>query len=556
MADIDELLTREAPLWRAAVQRADGPRVLLATSMGGFNHGAVTDKALALALTLRGARVEVFLCDGVAGCHLTKIGKEPPVQVMASDQRLRCASCVKLGEEAFAPLGLKVWRLSELLTAEDRAEAEGMAAAADSRTLKSLRLNGWKVGEHALAGALRYFARGDLAKEPQGDAVARKFLKAAVMTARGFDRLLAQRTFDVVSANHGIYVPQGVVGEVARARGVRVVNWNPAYRRHCFVFSHGDTYHHTMISEDVGSWRDLKLTPERLQTITGYLRDRREAKGDWIWFNKSADAPRQALAAELGLDDRPLIVALTSVVWDACLHYESNAFESLTDWMLQTVDYFKGRPDLQLVIRVHPAEVTGFVKSRDRMVKAIAKRFGKLPENIKVVPPESELSTYSLLDHANAVLLYSTKTGIEASAQGLPVVVAGEAWIRGKGFSRDATSPEGYRTILDTLPFQSRLSEAERESALRYAYHFFFRRMIELPFLADAGPAAFEIRLESLEELMPGRHPGLDRICDGILSGAPFVYDALDDDGPVAAWAPPRPGLFRGLAAAAGWLRR
>ena len=49
MAHIDELIAQDSALWAAAKARGEsGPRVLLATSMGGFNHGAVTDKALAI----------------------------------------------------------------------------------------------------------------------------------------------------------------------------------------------------------------------------------------------------------------------------------------------------------------------------------------------------------------------------------------------------------------------------------------------------------------------------------------------------------------------------
>ncbi|HEY5411447.1 MAG TPA: capsule biosynthesis protein, partial [Caulobacteraceae bacterium] len=525
----------------------------LATSMGGFNHGAVTDKALAIALTLRGARVDIFLCNGVPGCHLTKIGKEPPARMVESDLRKRCAVCIETGERTFAPLGLRTIRLSELLTAADRHEAQTVAAEIDLQSLKQAKLDGWKVGEHALAGALRYFALDELSSEPLGEPVARQFMKAAVLTARGLDRLLARGDYEVVSANHGIYIPQGIVGEVARARGVRVVNWNPAYRRHCFIFSHGDTYHHTMISEDVSAWERLELKGGRRDKIISYLRDRRQASGDWIWFNRAEDSSRQEIASKLGLDGRPLIVALTSVAWDACLHYESNAFESLADWTLQTIAHFASRPDLQLVVRVHPAEVTGFVKSRAKMAEFIARRFPALPENVKVVPPEDSLSTYSLIDHANAVLVYSTKTGIEASAQGLPVVVAGEAWIRNKGFSYDAVSPESYRAILDQLPFAKGLSSERRERAQRYAYHFFFRRMIELPFLADAGPAEFEIQIESLQSLAQGACPGLDCICDGILSGAPFIYDAIGPQ-PGSEWglSPFRRPWLQALTAAAG----
>ena len=251
-------------------------------------------------------------------------------------------------------------------------------------------LNGWKIGQHALAGALRYFARGDLACEPLGDAVARQYAKSAVLTARALDRLLRERQYDVACFNHGIYVPQGIIGEVARSHGIRVVNWNPAYRKHCFIFSHGETYHHTMISEDVGEWEGLELTPQQRNEVLGYLRDRRQAKGDWIWFNDSADVSMDRIADELKLDRaKPIIVALTSVVWDACLHYESNAFEDMTDWMVQTIRYFATRPDLQLVVRVHPAEVTGFVQSRDKMADIIQRVFPRLPRNVRVVPPEN-----------------------------------------------------------------------------------------------------------------------------------------------------------------------
>jgi hypothetical protein len=37
------------------------------------------------------------------------------------------------------------------------------------------------------------------------------------------------------------------------------------------------------------------------------------------------------------------------------------------------------------------------------------------------------------------------------------------------------------------------------------------------------GP--YRVKVKSLGELMPASDLGLDLICDGILSGSPFVYD-------------------------------
>jgi hypothetical protein len=48
--------------------------------------------------------------------------------------------------------------------------------------------------------------------------------------------------------------------------------------------------------------------------------------------------------------------------------------------------------------------------------------------------------------------------------------------------------------------------------------------MIPLPFIEPkAGFPIYRLKLDRLEKLLPGQSQGLDTICDGILSGAPFV---------------------------------
>src|SRR3712207_2627815 len=125
----------------------------------------------------------------------------------------------------------------------------------------------------------------------------------------------------------------------------------------------------------------------------------------------------------------------------------------------------------------------------------------------------------------NAAIIYGTKMGVELTSVGLPVVVAGEAWIRNKGLTLDASSPAEYFRILDTLPFAERLGDDQPARARRYADHFFFNRMIPLPFIEPkAGYPIYRLKLEALEQLMPGQTPGLDTICDGILGRGSFVH--------------------------------
>ena len=139
-----------------------------------------------------------------------------------------------------------------------------------------------------------------------------------------------------------------------------------AYRKRRFIFSHDDTYHHTLMSEPREHWENMELSATQERELMQYLASRREGLFDWIVFHRAQQArPRRSSPARIGLDpSKPVIGLLTNVSWDAQLHYPANAFPSMLDWLVQTCEYFATRPDLQLLIRVHPAEISGFPPSR------------------------------------------------------------------------------------------------------------------------------------------------------------------------------------------------
>src|SRR4029079_6705923 len=104
------------------------------------------------------------------------------------------------------------------------------------------------------------------------------------------------------------------------------------------------------------------------------------------------------------------------------------------------------------VVRAPPAAVPGTVRSRHPMAEEIAKRFPALPKNVFVIPPESDVSTYALMELCDSAIIYGTKMGVELTSVGIPTIVAGEAWIKNKGLTLDAATRGEYFSILDTLP--------------------------------------------------------------------------------------------------------
>lgn len=524
------LVARDPGRWHSAkLAAANGPRILIATTVTGFNHATLLEATLALALTLRGASVEFLACDAaLPACLKVEPHSVPDPATIVSYQidTTLCEPCMAIGREAFEPLDLPITTLSTLLAPSDLNRARTVAAEVDIERLTEFELNGLAVGEHALAGALRYFARGDLPSNAIGEMVARRYLEASIRMAFAMKALLARQRYHAACFHHGIYVPQGVIGEACRAAGIPLTNWNPSYRRNTFIFSHGDTYHHTLLDEPVSAWKGLELSPDQETEIVEYLNSRRVGTRDWIWFHEKPDEAFADYAQTKGIDlSKPIIGLLTNVIWDAQLHYRANAFPNMIDWVLRTIRYFKEHPDLQLLIRIHPAEIRGTVPSRQTMMEEISSVFPELPGNVFIIAPEDNISTYAAMDHCDSVLIYGTKTGVELVSFGIPVIVGGEAWIRNKGLTSDATCPDTYFALLDQLPLGKRLSPELVREARKYAYHFFFRRMIPLPFI-EPGKKIYELKLDSLEELAPGNSPGLDIICDGILNGTPYTYPA------------------------------
>jgi hypothetical protein len=527
--DWQPALTAGTTLWQSARSAAQGgPRVLLATSVGSYAHAVTLESAVAAGLTFRGAEVHVLLCDGaMTACAECEASLYPNVAQFVAHGPTRdlCRDCLWPAERVYAQLGFRIHRYSEWLTPDDRAEARRLATTLPFHEIAGFTLDTLAVGEHAHAGALRFFASGSVDGEPAAEPVLRRYLESALLTAFASRRLIRTVGFSSAVFTHGIYVPWGIVGEVARHEGVHVVTWNVAYRKRRFIFSHDDTYHHTLMSEPRDLWDDAGLTSAQDRELTKYLSSRREGLFDWIVFHRPRRQDPEEIARQLPLDrSKPIVGLLTNVAWDAQLHYPANAFPNMLEWLVQTCEYFATRPDLQLLIRVHPAEISGFPPSRQPILGELRKRIPELAPNIIVVPPESDMSTYALMSLCNAAIIYGTKMGVELTSIGLPVIVAGEAWIRSKGLTRDASSPAEYFGILAELPFRQRLGARQLARARQYAYHFFFKRMIPLAFIdPKAGYPIYRLKLDRLEQLLPGASSGLDTICDGILERRPFV---------------------------------
>jgi hypothetical protein len=508
------------------------PRVLLFTGHGIWSRATpLVDGLLFHALRQRGAECMAVLCGAaLPACEIENVTVDGSDALLSRGRPKICASCVSHGTGIFEGLGVPFRDMSGVLQAADYRRARDVVSTIPYEEYFEYCDNGVAVGTHARASVMRYLLSGRLPDGPIDRAVVGRFMVSAFLVLESARRLIGELEPDVVVTNHGIYNQAGVFGDVAASFGARTVAWNRGYRKNTAIFSHGRSYHYEMMDEPTSEWEHRELTTDERNRLDEYLASRNRGSMDWMTYHPRPIEDRDILIKTLGVDStRPVVGLFTNVNWDAQIAYPQSAFPDQLAWLVQTIEHFRTRPDLQLVIRVHPAETKALDISRQRMADEIRAAFPALPGNVYIIPPESDLSTYTLADLIDAGIVFATKFGIEMAVRGVPVVVAGDAWIRGKGFSYDASSQEEYAEILQGIERLPRLSPPLVERARVYAHHFFFRRTIPIPVELGDDPMADSavVDLSTLDELRPGRNPAVDVICSGILHGTPFVLDEL-----------------------------
>lgn len=230
--------------------------------------------------------------------------------------------------------------------------------------------------------------------------------------------------------------------------------------------------------------KEIPLTSEQQEQIQSLYQAK--VQGDtWKNFVRHwQSSPRKGgseVARTLGLDDRPVVLLATNVLGDSLTLGRQVFSKTMAEWIERSVDYFSRRPDVQLVIRIHPGEILTHGPS---MVDVVQKVLPELPENIHLVGPREMINTYDIIEIADLGLVYTTTTGMEMAMTGVPVIVAGITHYKGNGFTYDPQTYKEYVALLDEMlekPEHFRLEQAQMDLAWHYAYCFFFEFSLPFP---------------------------------------------------------------------------
>ncbi len=289
---------------------------------------------------------------------------------------------------------------------------------------------------------------------------------------------------DVVVVPNGTIQEFGIVYRVARFLKIPVSTYEFSDQKDAFWLGHNQEIMRQDTSQMWQAKQDQDLTEEQTKQIKEFFSARQKARTTGNFTRQWQSLPAQgaqSVKEVLKLDDRPVVLLATNVLGDSLTLGRHVFAKTMADWVSRTILYFIGRPDVQLIIRIHPGEILSREYS---MVDVVRQTLPELPEFIHVIQPEEKVNTYDLVELADVGLVYTTTVGLEMALKGLPVVVAGQTHYRGRGFTYDPPSWVEYFKMLGRIlenPAQYRLDKEKINQALKYAYHFFYTYPLPFP---------------------------------------------------------------------------
>jgi hypothetical protein len=343
------------------------------------------------------------------------------------------------------------------------------------------------VGRIVLSNVLNRhkFVRFDLAQPETLREVGDELLRVQRNVLAAERMISSQRPTIVLLLEKGLS-PSAEIFGVCVAWGIPVVQYVGSQRMDGFVLKRlgRENRHQHPFSLDVQTWESVRRMPWGPAQEVELMREFEESYRKGNWFNrkflhegkriKSADAVRE----QLGLDPtKKTAVIFSHVLWDATFFYGRGLFDNYEAWLLETVRAACANPRVNWVIKLHP-DLVWKLKHEDyagelRDIIAVRSAVGKLPEHVRIVPPDTDINTFSFFEITDYCVTVRGTIGIEMACYGVPVLTAGTGRYAGMGFTIDSASAEEYLRRLARIEETPPMAREQRELARRFAYALF-----------------------------------------------------------------------------------
>lgn len=221
-------------------------------------------------------------------------------------------------------------------------------------------------------------------------------------------------------------------------------------------------------------------------------------------------------------NNKPIWGIFTHINWDAPENFIPMLYSSFNEWIVDTINTLKEDKVNNFIIRIHPAE-KWCNRDGTGVEEYIKLKIGELPEHMKIVGKNEIVDSLDIYRIINGGITVFGTPGIELSMLGKPVILAGKPSYAQRGFTLDSHSKEEYRERLKNIEQYQLLDETKVELAKKVAYVYFIKKQVPIYMLYNKNSQWWDIQFDKLSNILPGKDPIIDFICEQIIDGGDFV---------------------------------
>ena len=409
-------------------------RVLLFSPHAGIWQHSFPEALVADALD---SEIIYITCDGALDAFcVTMASRGLTADSPRAAKRDVCTQCRATRDRLRKGFDFAGYDFDSVLTDVDKMRIEALLAEADRESLAAFEVDGIPVGRAALYEFLIERKKTDLALTIEEWAVFRPRLGNALRSAIAAGHILDRERPDRVVVYNSLYSVNAVWRLQAAKREVP------------FYFVHGglslvDRLQYVVVGRDttldfwnriIAAWpryRDLACNQLELAHVTDHFLQLFRGTSVFAY-----SAPKSASSVDIrghfGVQPDQKLVVATMSSYDEYVAAAAVGgvpdpatllFPTQLAWIHALAAWFRDRPDLFLLLRVHPREFPNKREGRkSEHARQLEESLVGLPANVMVNWPADKLSIYDIAEQADVVLNAWSSAGKEMTLLGLPVV--------------------------------------------------------------------------------------------------------------------------------------
>ena len=521
---------------------------------------AFPEAVVADALQMHGHEVVYASCGKLFDSYCVPMSASGVLPHQSADDRHSiCATCERYAGLLRTGFGLQGPALHSQMTQEDFAEADKIISGMSPDLIPTLRRDNVPLGRIALYQLVIRNKLINLQLDASDWNEYLTELRNTIYAWLAARRLLDTHAPDRVVVYNGLYSVNRVACLLAEDRGIPALflhaGVNLSNRLQTLMLGQGDTFsYYPKLLAHWPEFSELPCTPGLLSSVTDHYLQLIEARSVFV-YSKSKSGEALDLRSRFGIADSQKIAIATLGSYDeevaaemvgARVFEKVPLFKTQVEWIAALVEFLKIRPDIFLIVRVHPRE---FPNRRDgrksEHAKLLEDALSRLPANAAVNWPADQISIYDLVEEADVFLNSWSSTGKDMALLGIPTVIySDEMPLYPIELNYFASTREGYFAAIEKALEDGWNAEIIRRS-YRWAAYEFSRSTIDISDsfgevetrkrsvvqkVTDRVRRGFDKDFRQHRDLRKRRSPtrAAGQIADIVESGGPTVVDRLN----------------------------